>query len=117
VLAGDVLFDFDSAAIRPDAESALRQAADVMRRRVRNSIRVEGHTDSKGTPSYNARLSEERALSVETWLVRNEGYASAMFRTEAFGASRPVAPNTHRDGSDDPQGRQLNRRVELVVAK
>lgn len=117
VLAGDVLFDFDSANLRPEAVAALQQAVGVMQNRSRKVVRVEGYTDSKGTPEHNQRLSEERARSVEAWLIRNAGYTPAMFHTEAMGASHPVAPNTHPDGSDDPQGRQRNRRVEIVVAK
>jgi outer membrane protein OmpA-like peptidoglycan-associated protein len=117
VLAGDVLFDFDSARLRPEAVAALQQAVGVMQRRSRKVVRVEGYTDSVGTPEHNRLLSEERARSVEAWLIRNAGYTPTMFHTEALGASHPVAPNTHPDGSDDPQGRQRNRRVEIVIAK
>ena len=117
VLAGDVLFDFDSARLRPEAVAALQQAVSVMQRRSRNVVRVEGYTDNIGTADHNRLLSEERARSVEAWLIRNAGYTPAMFHTEALGASHPVAPNAHPDGSDDPQGRQRNRRVEIVIAK
>ena len=115
-LAGDVLFDFDKATLRPDATAALRQAADVVRKYAQGSVLIEGHTDAKGSPAYNARLSQERALAVEAWLVR-AGFPPGLFRVEAFGATHPVAPNTHRDGSDYPEGRQANRRVELVIRR
>ena len=116
-LAADVLFDFDSATIRPDAAAALEQAAEVIRKRSRGVVRVEGHTDSKGTGSYNKRLSEKRAVSVKNWLASNAGLGSQKFHIIAFGESRPVAPNTTPDGQDDPVGRQRNRRVELLIAK
>jgi outer membrane protein OmpA-like peptidoglycan-associated protein len=116
VLAADVLFDFDKATIRTDAASALKQAADVIRQH-HGTVRIEGHTDSKGGSAYNMSLSNQRAAAVETWLVRNEGFDVATFSTKGFGATRPVAANTNPDGSDNPEGRQRNRRVELVVPK
>ncbi len=117
VIEADVLFDFDQATIRPDAASALKQAAALLRERHRGPIRIAGHTDSKGSSAYNLRLSNERAVAVETWLVQNERFDVAAFRTQGFGATRPVAPNTKPDGSDDPEGRQRNRRVELILNK
>jgi outer membrane protein OmpA-like peptidoglycan-associated protein len=116
ILAADILFDFDKATIRPDAASALKQAADVIRQH-HGTVRIEGHTDSKGGSAYNLRLSNQRAVAVETWLVRNEGFDIAKFSTRGFGATRPVASNMNPDGSDYPEGRQRNRRVELVMPK
>lgn len=116
-IPADILFDFDKATIRPEAASALQQVAAVLRERRRGSVRIEGHTDSMGSSGYNLRLSERRAVAVETWLMEHEGFSDAGFRTVGYGASRPVAPNTKPDGSDDPAGRQRNRRVELVMAK
>jgi outer membrane protein OmpA-like peptidoglycan-associated protein len=116
-LAADVLFDFDKAEIRPDAQSALHRAAEIIRENAKGVVRVEGHTDSKGSDSYNQKLSERRASSVKDWLVTREGLASVRFTTSGFGARNPVAPNTRPDGSDDPAGRQKNRRVSIVVAR
>lgn len=116
-IPADILFDFDKATIRPEAASALHQLAVILRERQHGDVRIEGHTDSLGRRSYNLRLSERRAIAVETWLMENEGFSSPMFRTVGYGASRPVAPNTKPDGSDDPAGRQRNRRVELVITK
>jgi len=115
-LAADVLFDFDKATIRPDAAKTLHRAADIVRARNRGSVRVEGYTDSKGNASYNARLSEKRAASVKEWLVSREGLTAAM-TIVGFGAANPVSPNAKADGSDDPAGRQRNRRVEIVISK
>lgn len=116
-LAADVLFDFDKAEIRPDAENALKQAAGIVREKAKRGVRVEGHTDSKGSDSYNQTLSERRASSVKDWLVQKEGLRNVRFSTAGFGAKNPVAPNTKPDGSDDPEGRQKNRRVEIVIVK
>ncbi|MDR2014091.1 MAG: OmpA family protein [Azoarcus sp.] len=116
-MAADILFDFDKATIRPDAASALHQIALLLREKSHGDVRIEGHTDSMGGNDYNMRLSQRRALAVESWLDEREGFAGKRFTIVGFGASRPVAPNRKPDGSDDPDGRQKNRRVELVIAK
>ena len=116
-LAADVLFDFDKAGIRPDAQNALKQAADIVRDKAKGTVRVEGHTDGKGSESYNQKLSDRRANSVKDWFVKKEGLKNVKFSTRGFGAKNPVAPNTKPDGSDDPDGRQKNRRVEIVISK
>ncbi len=116
-LAADVLFDFDKADIRSDAQNALKQAADIVRDKAKGTVRVEGHTDGKGSESYNQKLSERRANSVKDWFVKKEGLKNVKFSTRGFGAKNPVAPNTKPDGSDDPEGRQKNRRVEIVISK
>jgi hypothetical protein len=78
-------------------------------------VKVEGHTDGKGTEEYNQTLSEKRAERVKNWLLENHVAPVAAVSTEGFGKRKPVAPNTKPDGSDNPQGRALNRRVEIVV--
>jgi outer membrane protein OmpA-like peptidoglycan-associated protein len=116
-LAADVLFDFDKATLRPEAERTLERAAGIVRDRASGAVRVEGHTDGKGTDAYNQRLSERRAEAVKTWLAAKGGIGAMTFATKGFGAKQPVAPNTKPDGSDDPDGRQRNRRVEIIIAK
>jgi len=116
-LAADVLFDFDKADIRRDAQNALKQAADIVRDKAKGTVRVEGHTDGKGSESYNQKLSDRRANSVKDWFVKKEGLKNVKFSTRGFGAKNPGAPNTKPDGSDDPEGRQKNRRVEIVISK
>jgi outer membrane protein OmpA-like peptidoglycan-associated protein len=116
-LPADILFDFDKADIRPAASAALKQAADLLRASARGTVRIEGHTDSKGADQYNLRLSQRRAQSVQRWLVEREGLSNVRFATRGFGASKPAAANTKPDGSDDPEGRQKNRRVEIVFGR
>jgi outer membrane protein OmpA-like peptidoglycan-associated protein len=115
-LSADVLFDFDRADIRPDAATALRKAALVIRAHPDARVRVEGHTDGKGTHAYNLRLSERRAQAVVRWLQQREGLESTAFQAQGLGETRPIAPNARPDGSDDPSGRQQNRRVEIVIS-
>lgn len=116
-LAADVLFAFDSAEIEPRAEQALREAAGVIEQHGDSRVRIGGHTDAKGADAYNLRLSEQRANAVRDWFVSEAGLQVARFETQGFGEAMPVAPNTQADGSDNPEGRQQNRRVEITVQK
>ncbi len=113
-----MLFDFDKSTIRPQAAAALHTVAEIINDKGKGrSVRIDGHTDSKGGDAYNQKLSERRAASVKQWLTEKEGLNAAKMSTRGFGAKRPVAPNVKPDGSDDPEGRQKNRRVEIVLAK
>lgn len=116
-LAADVLFDFDKADILPKAQEALKQAAQIIREKGKGTVRIEGHTDGKGSDAYNQKLSERRATAVKAWFTEKEGISNVQFSTAGLGAKRPKVPNTKPDGSDDPEGRQKNRRVEIVVKK
>ena len=116
-LAADVLFDFDKADLRRDARNALKQVGDIIREKAKGTVRIEGHTDSKGSDAYNQKLSQRRASSVRDWLVKNEGLKKVRFSTTGFGSKKPAVSNTKSDGSDDPEGRQKNRRVEIVIGK
>lgn len=107
-LSGSVLFDFNSTDIRPDAEPALGEVIKVLEAYRDNRVRIEGHTDSIDTEAYNQELSERRAASVHHWLVAH-GAEGGLMQTRGFGESEPVANN------DTPEGRQLNRRVEIVI--
>ena len=104
----EVLFDFNSAALRSASRSTLQEMADVFQRYPNTTLRVEGHTDSTGSASYNQRLSERRANSVEGYL-ENLGVRSGRIDAIGYGESQPRASN--RTAS----GRQLNRRVEIHV--
>jgi outer membrane protein OmpA-like peptidoglycan-associated protein len=116
-MAADVLFDFDKANLLPKAEETLQKAADLVRQKAgKGNVRIEGHTDAKGSDSYNQNLSNRRAESVKKWFT-SHGLEDLHFSTEGFGAKKPAAPNTKPDGSDDPKGRAKNRRVEIVITK
>jgi outer membrane protein OmpA-like peptidoglycan-associated protein len=115
-LAADVLFDFDKATLLPQAEDTLAKAAAFIQERKAQSARIEGHTDGKGSDAYNQKLSQRRAESVRQWFV-GHGLASLQLAVAGYGATRPVAANTKPDGTDDPEGRKKNRRVEIVIGK
>jgi outer membrane protein OmpA-like peptidoglycan-associated protein len=116
-LPGDVLFDFDQWDIRPDAESTLWQVADIIKYYPRAKVTIAGYTDAKGAEVYNLRLSEQRAAAVKAWIVQHGEVDGKQITTKGWGEKKPVAPNTHPDGSDNPEGRQQNRRVEVTVKK
>lgn len=116
-MSADVLFDFDKATIKPAAEPALAKVATVLEGYPRAAVRIEGHTDAKGSEAYNQKLSERRAKAVQDWLRKQAALRDVRFSTQGFGAKQPVAPNVKPNGTDDPEGRQKNRRVEIVVKK
>lgn len=104
----EVLFDFNSAALRSASRDSLSQMADVFQKYPDTTINVEGHTDSIGSASYNQRLSERRAESVARYL-ENLGVRSSRINAIGYGKSQPRASNSTANG------RQLNRRVEIHV--
>jgi len=115
-LQGEILFDFDKSNLRPAAESTLAQVAKMIGSYPKAQVLIEGYTDAKGSDSYNAKLSDRRAVSVKNWFAKH-GVAANSMQTHGWGAAKPLAPNTHPDGSDDPEGRQKNRRVEITIKK
>lgn len=109
-LPGSVLFDFDKADIRADAERTLAEVVEVIGAYAGRPVRIEGHTDSMASDSYNQALSERRAKSVASWLA-GRGVPAARLSTAGLGETRPVGDNA------TAAGRQRNRRVEIVIGK
>src|SRR5438034_8253443 len=87
-LTNDILFDFNSAALRPESQSTLRDLAENFRRYTEEAVSVEGHTDNVGTPQYNQTLSERRAYSVHDYLV-DQGVPSSRITAIGYGETRP----------------------------
>ena len=104
-LAADVLFRFDRESLAERARSRIGEAVEKIRQRKPSTVRIVGHTDSKGSDAYNDRLSRRRAESVARALRAALGPAAPALATEGRGERRSVAPNTHEDGSDNPRGR------------
>lgn len=113
-VGADALFEFDKATLTPDAEETLNALVPLLAKAGKHPTTIEGHTDAKGTDAYNQTLSEKRAQTVKDWLVAH-GALPATTPIQGWGKRKPIAPNTRPDGSDDPAGRQKNRRVEVVV--
>lgn len=107
-MRNEILFDFDSAALRSSSRDELREMATVFNRYPDTTIVVQGHTDSTGSAAYNQRLSERRANSVTNYL-ENIGVRGSRVDAYGYGESRPKASNA------TSSGRQQNRRVEIYV--
>jgi len=114
-LSGDVLFDFDEWDIRADAEESLKKVAEIIETYQSTKVVISGHTDSIGSEEYNQTLSEKRAQSVKNWLSENGAIDPEIMETVGYGESKPVAPDTNPDESDNPAGRQENRRVQILI--
>ncbi|WP_305080826.1 OmpA family protein [Pseudonocardia sp. TRM90224] len=112
-LPADIAFEFGSAALSESVGPAL----DGLKKQVTaasGTVVVEGHTDSIGTDAANQTLSEQRAAAVRSALEARLG-TGFQFTSTGLGESRPIASNTKPDGSDDPNGRAQNRRVEVTI--
>lgn len=99
----EMMFDFDSAVLKPGAYSEIGRVADILAKYPQTNIRVEGHTDTKGNEDYNQKLSEKRAESVKEAMVQ-KNVAPARISTIGYGESQPIS-------SSDA----LNRRVNIVI--
>lgn len=106
----DLLFDYNSATLRPGAAASLEKLGRLIQRNPQATFRVEGHTDSFGGDQYNLDLSRRRAETVKAWLVQNMSIDPARVQTQGFGKTHLLIP---ADRSVDEQ--QLNRRVEIVI--
>lgn len=107
-MTSDILFDVDSSSLRPESRTTLGNLAANFRQYPDELIDVEGHTDSTGTTSHNQMLSENRASSVRSYLV-DQGVPGSRVTAVGYGETRPKASNS------TPEGRQLNRRVEIHI--
>lgn len=105
----DVLFDFGQAEVKPGAERSIEQLAAYLEESGDRRVLVEGYTDSVGDESFNEQLSKQRAQAVREQLVA-AGIDPERIESVGHGENYPIASN------DTPYGRQLNRRVEVVVA-
>jgi outer membrane protein OmpA-like peptidoglycan-associated protein len=104
-----VLFDFDSSRLRPEAYPVLEEIAKSLNNSEGYEVKIEGHTDSRGSDEYNIKLSKERAEAVRKALIDRYGVSPDILTAEGLGEREPVAPN------DTEKNRQKNRRVEITV--
>jgi outer membrane protein OmpA-like peptidoglycan-associated protein len=111
----DVLFDFDKYNLKSEATESLKKVGQVVQSYPNAPLIIEGHTDGLGSHAHNMKLSDDRAASVKNWLVRNAQIQGNRITTRGWGETKPVAPNTNANGSDNPAGRQKNRRVEITI--
>ena len=103
-----IYFDTDSDALRAESHAALEEVGAMLREHMDLSLSIEGHTDSQGDDAYNLSLSDRRAAAVRNYIVTEFGIDPSRLQSRGLGETQPVASN------DTPEGRQQNRRVELV---
>jgi outer membrane protein OmpA-like peptidoglycan-associated protein len=105
----DVLFEFGKYTLKPEAREKLAKVSGILLSFPGLTLEVDGYTDNVGSDEFNQKLSEERADTVRDYLA-SQGVPATSITTKGFGKTNPIASN------DTPEGRQENRRVELVVS-
>lgn len=114
VVFRNILFDFDKSDLRELSTQELDRIHAFMVANPDAVLQLDGHADWIGTVEYNLALSERRAKQAYDYLIA-KGISSHRMMYQFFGEALPVAPNANADGSDNPQGRQLNRRCEFDI--
>lgn len=116
IVLNNIFFDFDKATLRDLSKVELKNLVMLLNSNPNLKVEISGHTDSKGNVAYNQKLSEERAQAVVNKLTQN-GIAADRMKAIGYGKTMPSANNKKANGKDNPEGRQLNRRVELKITK
>lgn len=112
----NVLYDFNSATLRPESKTNLDKLAVIMHDNPKIIVELGSHTDSIGSDKYNLKLSQDRAQACVNYII-SQGISDKKIFAKGYGKSRPIAPNSLPNGKDNPDGRQLNRRTEFTVIK
>ncbi len=110
----DVYFAFDSYRIADSSETFLNNLVLLLKKYPDITVQIDGYTDSRGKASYNLVLSEKRAQTVMNYLTGKQT-DSKRLTVKGYGESDPVAININKNGTDNPEGRKLNRRVEIQI--
>lgn len=110
----NIYFELDQSDIRPDAARELDKLVELLNDNPEIKIEMSSHTDSIASNSYNMALSQRRAESTVAYLVK-KGIDPQRLVAKGYGESKPIARNTNRDGTDNPEGRQRNRRTEFKI--
>ncbi|MDZ7647224.1 MAG: OmpA family protein [Cytophagales bacterium] len=106
----NIYFDFDKTTLKSESFVELDKVVDFLKRNSSVSIEISGHTDSKGSDSYNENLSQGRSQAVVDYLI-SQGIDSSRLEAHGYGESKPI------DSNDTEAGRANNRRVEFTVLK
>ncbi len=114
VVLKNCFFDFGNAVLTVESVAELNRLITLLREVPEMKIEVSGHTDDKGSAEFNKELSTKRAQAVVDFLVEY-GIDRSRLTAVGYGEEKPVTLNTNIDGSDNPDGRQINRRVEFEI--
>lgn len=110
-----ILFDFDKYNVRAQAKPTLTKINLLLRHYKNAQIFINGHTDNQGENAYNLELSQKRAAAVKYYFINVFKVQNTRMHTKGYGKTKPISPNNNLDGSDNPVGREKNRRVELII--
>jgi len=116
IVIKNILYDYNKADLRPESKTVQDELVKVLNDNPKINIELSSHTDSIGSDAYNMNLSQARAQSCVDYIIAN-GIDKTRITARGYGKSRPVAPNSMPDGTDNPDSRQLNRRTEFTVLK
>jgi OOP family OmpA-OmpF porin len=114
IVINNVLYDFNASELRPESKEVLDGLVATMQDNPNIKVELGSHTDGIGKDEYNLKLSQARAEACVAYII-SKGIPEDRIFARGYGKSKPIAPNTKRDGSDNPEGRQLNRRTEFTV--
>jgi len=114
IVLNNVFFEFNSSQVTKDSKIELDKLFSLLANNPTINVEIQGHTDSKGRNAYNKELSQKRAEAVREYVV-NKGINAKRITAKGYGEKQPIARNENTDGSDNEEGRALNRRIELKV--
>lgn len=114
LVLNNVFFDYDKSDLKDISFHELDKYVKLLKERPTLYVEIAGHTDSRGNDDYNQTLSEDRAKAVVDYLVE-KGVERKRLNATGYGEKHPVKPNDKEDGSDNPDGRAMNRRTELII--
>ena len=114
IVLNNVFFEFNSASLSNDSKIELDKLFSLLANNPTINVEIQGHTDSKGKNSYNKTLSQNRAESVKSYVTK-KGISDKRVKANGYGEKNPIALNKNKDGSDNEEGRALNRRIELKI--
>ncbi len=115
-IVSNILYEYRSAELNETARKELDKLVIIMKKNPKIVVELSSHTDSKGGDAYNLKLSEKRAQKAKEYIV-SKGIEPNRIIGKGYGESKPIAPNTNPDGSDNPEGRAKNRRTEIRIVK
>jgi outer membrane protein OmpA-like peptidoglycan-associated protein len=110
----NMYFEYDMDLIKKSSKPAIDLLYQFMSKYPKARVQIEGHTDAMGDDDYNMDLSQRRAESVMHEM-EDLGIAPNRMKARGYGETKPIAPNTKPDGSDNPSGRRKNRRTEITI--
>jgi len=115
IVIKNIYYPFDESYLTPEAKLTIDTTLLLlMTENPHIIIEISSHTDSKGSDVYNIKLSDRRAKSVVDYLIQ-KGIGKERLQSKGYGETTPIAPNENPDGSDNPDGRQMNRRTEFRI--